>query len=257
MATGKETEFRGNDQKGRGVLKRLFLWSPSVDTVIAFLSVILITSLVYLSLTIIRQDWASAIIYGWIGQLGVCIIFPLYWTIVVRKGKLDALGITKKLWLISLVVGIAMAGFMWMGYMNQYGIGSDTLPGLLLGVVGLWEIFFCFGWLQLRFEEAFGIIPAIVLASLGYSIYHLGYPGIPVSEIVGFFVFGLFFAIIFRSTKNLLVLLPAWPICCLFGFKTVDISVTWPHAVTASITLPFMLLSIFIFYRIQLRRKSR
>jgi len=48
MATGKETEFRGNDQKGRGVLKRLFLWSPSVDTVIAFLSVILITSLVCL-----------------------------------------------------------------------------------------------------------------------------------------------------------------------------------------------------------------
>jgi len=64
MAIGKEIKFRGSDQKGRGVLKRLFLWSPSVDTVIAFLSVILITSLVYLSLTIIRQDWASAIIYG-------------------------------------------------------------------------------------------------------------------------------------------------------------------------------------------------
>jgi len=48
MAIGKEIKFRGSDQKGRGVLKRLFLWSPSVDTVIAFLSVILITSLVCL-----------------------------------------------------------------------------------------------------------------------------------------------------------------------------------------------------------------
>lgn len=140
--------------------------------------------------------------------------------VIVRKEKLDALGITKKHWLISLVVGIGMAGFMWMGYMNQYGIGSDTLPSLLLGVVGLREIFFCFGWLQLRFEEAFGIIPTIALASLGYSLYHLGYPGIPVPAISGFFILGLFFAAIFRFTKNLLILLPAWPICCLFGFKS-------------------------------------
>lgn len=186
MAIVKKTELKGKNQMENRILKRLFLWSPSVDMGIAFLSVILITSLVYLALTIIGQDWASAIIYGWIGQLGVCIIFPLYWMIVVRKGKVDALGITKKHWLISLVVGIGMAGFMWMGYMKQNGIGSDTLPGLLFGVVGLWEIFFCFGWLQLRFEEAFGIIPAIALASLGYSVYHLGYPGIPVSGMSSF-----------------------------------------------------------------------
>lgn len=134
--------------------------------------------------------------------MGVCIIFPLYWMVIVRKEKLDALGITKKHWLISLVVGIGMASFMWMGYMNQYGIGSDTLPSLLLGVVGLWEIFFCFGWLQLRFEEAFGIIPAIALASLGYNLYHLGYPGIPVPAISGFFILGLFFCRYFPIHKE-------------------------------------------------------
>ncbi|MCL0049041.1 CPBP family intramembrane metalloprotease, partial [Dehalococcoidia bacterium] len=37
------------------------------------------------------------------------------------------------------------------------------------------EVFFR-GFLQTRFEKAFGIFPAIVLSGLTFSLYHLGYP---------------------------------------------------------------------------------
>ncbi|MCZ7574491.1 MAG: hypothetical protein M5U01_38570 [Ardenticatenaceae bacterium] len=37
--------------------------------------------------------------------------------------------------------------------------------------VGLFEAVFFYGWLQLRFEEAFGVIPSLLLASLAYNLY--------------------------------------------------------------------------------------
>jgi membrane protease YdiL (CAAX protease family) len=54
--------------------------------------------------------------------------------------------------------------------------------------VGLFEAIFFRGWLQLRFENAFGSVPGLVLGALCYSLYHIGY-GMNFDELL--FLFGL------------------------------------------------------------------
>jgi hypothetical protein len=74
-------------------------------------------------------------------------------------------------------------------------------------VVGLFEAVFFRGWLQLRFEEAFGLLPGLVLGALCYSLYHVGY-GMTSGEMLFLFGLGLTFGAFFRLTKSAAVL---WP----------------------------------------------
>jgi hypothetical protein len=73
--------------------------------------------------------------------------------------------------------------------------------------VGFFEAVFFRGWLQLRFEHAFGIIPGVVFSALCYSLYHVGY-GMLWDELLFLFGLGMVFATVFRLTKNVAVL---WP----------------------------------------------
>ncbi len=236
------------------ILKRLFLWSPSADTAAAALSVVLLTILAYLGLVLFEGTWLSFIIFVLIGTVGVCVIFPLYWMVVRRKKGLDTLGITTKHWLASLLVGVLLAGFSLWGHYHSFGISAAIIPSLIVGVYALWEIVFVCGWLQLRFEEAFGIIPGIILAALCGSLYHIGYGSCDFSILVVLFIVGVFPAAIFRSTKNILILWPFFmPVASLRGFKMGGFSPDWTTAGCGAVSLVLMLISIFLFYRIQNR----
>jgi membrane protease YdiL (CAAX protease family) len=61
---------------------------------------------------------------------------------------------------------------------------------------------------MLRLEEAFGIIPAVLLGSALYAAYHIGY-AMPTSEMIFLFFIGIMFAVVFCLTKNVLIL---WPV---------------------------------------------
>ena len=258
MATKKKTELRGNNQKGNTILKRLFLWSPSTDTGMASFSEVLMVILAYLGLSLFGKTWLEPLIFAVIGSFGVCVILPLYWMVVVRKKGLDSLGITGRHWLVSLLVGVFLAGFSLWGYYRSFGISMAVIPALILGVYALWEVIFVYGWLQLRFEEAFGLIPAVILAGLCFSLYHLGYGWYDFPGLLHLFMAGLFMAIVFRFTRNILILWPfLWPVACLRGFKMGGFSPHWSTAGFSAVLLALILISIFIFYRIQLRRKSR
>jgi len=88
------------------------------------------------------------------------------------------------------------------------------IPAGILGLYSLWEVIFVFGWLQLRFEEAFGIIPAVVLAGISFCLYHAGYGWFARAHLMSLFVIGIMMAMVFRMTKNLLILWPfLWPEC--------------------------------------------
>jgi hypothetical protein len=63
------------------------------------------------------------------------------------------------------------------------------------------------GWILLHLGAAFGLIPAILLRSILYAAYPIGY-AMPLDEMV-FFFFGIMFAVVFRLTKNVFIL---WPI---------------------------------------------
>ena len=240
------------NQMKNTILKRLFLWSPSTDIRMAALSEVLMVILAYLGLILFGKTWLSPIIFNLLGTIGVCVVLPLYWMVVVRKKGLDTLGITRRHWLVSLLVGMFLAGFTLWGYYRSFGISTAVIPALIVGVYALWEVVFVYGWLQLRFEEAFGIIPAAILAGLCFSLYHIGYGWYDLFGLVVLFIFGLIFAIIFRFTKNILILWPfLWPVACLRGFKMGGFLVDWGDAGFSAVLLILMLISIFIFYRIE------
>ena len=80
--------------------------------------------------------------------------------------------------------------------------------GPLALAIGFFEAIFWRGWVLLRLEECFGIIPAIVLGSILYALYHIGY-GMPASEMVFLFFIGVMYAVAFRLTRNIFIL---WPV---------------------------------------------
>jgi hypothetical protein len=88
----------------------------------------------------------------------------------------------------------------------------DWVPHLLFNAVILWEPFFVHGWLQLRFERAFGILPGILLAALCFAAYHIG--TYPPAALLAIYASGLFYAVVFRLTGNLLII---WPLLWCLG----------------------------------------
>jgi hypothetical protein len=83
------------------------------------------------------------------------------------------------------------------------------LPLIILALsIGFFEAVFWRGWVLLRIEEAFGIIPAIIIGSLLYAAYHIGY-GMDFAEMRFLFFIGIMFSVVFRITKNILIL---WPL---------------------------------------------
>jgi membrane protease YdiL (CAAX protease family) len=83
------------------------------------------------------------------------------------------------------------------------------VPLLALSLaIGFFEAVFWRGWVLMRLEESFGMIPAILLGSLLYAFYHIGY-GMGMSEMAFLFFIGFLYEVTFRLTKNIFIL---WPI---------------------------------------------
>lgn len=74
--------------------------------------------------------------------------------------------------------------------------------------IGFFEAIFWRGWVLVRLEKAFGAIPALLLGSALYAVYHIGY-AMPVEEISFLFFIGLFYGLVFLLTRSIFIL---WPL---------------------------------------------
>jgi hypothetical protein len=136
---------------------------------------------------------------------------PLYWTVVVRKRPVSDLGITTNRLGLSLALQVVLAVLVIPGAIRDLRIpgATELIPLIALALaIGFFEAVFWRGWVLLRLEAAFGVIPAILLSSALYAAYHIGY-AMPLSEITFLFVIGLMFAVAFRLTRSVFIL---WPI---------------------------------------------
>lgn len=150
------------------------------------------------------------LVYGLVGAVLFGTGIPLVWIIGVRKRSLADLGITTRHWKASIALQLVFSLILYVpAFMNtELPAFNQLLPLVFLALaIGLFEAIFWRGWVQLRLEESFGILPAIVLAAILYSVYHIGY-GMPASEMVFLFFIGLMYANAFRLTKNILILYP-------------------------------------------------
>jgi len=230
---------------------RWFTWSPSSDTLLAVLTEIAMIALYWTTTHLLSSGWDGVLVFGVLTNLGLNVLFPVWWIAHHRKQPLSELGITTRRWLPSLLIGAALAVFSSRGLWEMVA-GVDWLPHLLFNAVILWEPFFVFSWLQLRFDRAFGIVPGVLLAGLSFAAYHVG--TFPPSGLIVLLISGLFFAAIFRLTSNLLTLWPlVWSVSSSMGTLMGGMQFTWNQVAIWSVILLIQL--TFIGYTWQKQNK--
>ena len=152
-----------------------------------------------------------------------------------RRQPLSELGITTRRWLPSLLIGAGFAAFS-LFRLRQMAAGIDWLPHVLFNAVILWEPFFVHAWLQLRYDRAFGIVPGVLLAALSFAAYHIG--TYPPAGLIILLVWGLFYAVVFRLTSNLLTLWPLlWCVGSSIGTLMGGMQFTWSQVAIWSVVM--------------------
>lgn len=198
-------------------IKRVFVfqWKPARDLIAVLASWILVVGALYTATVVVGPEAGGGIGYFLLyAVLGACIFgvgLPLYWTVVVRRRPLADLGFTRRWLWLSLALQIVFVALQYAGTFGQSGFPAFEwlVPLLALSLaIGFFEAVFWRGWVLMRLEESFGVIPAILLGSVLYAAYHIGY-GMPLSEMTFLFFIGIMYAVAFRLTRNIFIL---WPV---------------------------------------------
>ena len=212
-----------------------FRWNPSKDLAVVAISWLLVVGALYTATSIVGQAaWggmAYFLLYAVLGASLFGVGLPLYWMTVVRRRPVAELGLTTRRLGLSLVLQGVLAALQYAGTLAKAQLPpvEESVPLVALALaIGFFEAVFWRGWVLLRLEEAFGIIPAVLLGSALYAAYHIGY-AMPSSEMVFLFFIGIMFAVVFRLTKNVFIL---WPV-----FQPMGQLVT---LIKDKLTLPFL-----------------
>ena len=162
-------------------------------------------------------SWIGAVI-NYVGIWVVCgFALPWFYALMVERSGPAGMGLTRKRWKLSLGLNLILGGFFIMAVVSQAD-WSTIDPGefraatfvLLTG--NLFELFLYYGFIHLRLERAFGVIPAILGAAAIYALWHVG------TELTMYeqfwlglgklFLVGIMYQSVFSITRNLLTI---WP----------------------------------------------
>lgn len=171
------------------------------------------------------------ITFAVVGLLGIGVVGPVAYSICGRGRALESLGLTRRRLPSALMLGASLAAMQFAVTLWGYDLPNrvDWVPLLLMSVVvGLFEAIFFRGFIQLRLEASFGLVPSIIFGAGLYSLYHVGYE-MGVEEMGFLFGLGLVYAAVFRLVSNILVL---WPLLTPLGafynnLEAGDIELPW------------------------------
>jgi membrane protease YdiL (CAAX protease family) len=233
-------------------------WRPNRDTLVALVSYVLVVAGLYTAFQVFTTERVAAnfITFGPVTLASLGVALPVFYTVLARRRPLADLGLTTDQLLPSLVLGLLLG---WDTYRNTIATQHiawtrDLVPLVTMTItVGLFEAIFFRGWLQLRFEEAFGTVPGLVLAALCYGLYHVGY-GMEWSEMLFLFGLGLVFAAVFRLTKNVAVLWPFYtPVGGLYSNLSEGLTLPFPATYGFVLTLALMVAVVVVAARLRAR----
>lgn len=233
-------------------------WKPDRDTLVALGSYLLVVLGLYTAFQVFTTERVALnfITFGPITLAGLGVAVPVFYTVVVRGRPLADLGITSQRLLPSLVLGLLLGWDTYRNTLAPMGLtwSQGAVPLVVMALaVGLFEAVFFRGWLQLRFESAFGLVPGLILGALCYSLYHIGY-GMTGEEMLFLFGLGLTFGAFFRLAKNIFVL---WPFYTVVGSIYTNMSeglelpfeATYGFVITIVLMIAVIATAVFLYQR--------
>jgi membrane protease YdiL (CAAX protease family) len=200
---------------------------------------------------------ANFITFGPITLAGLGVALPVFYTVLVRHRPLADLGLTTRQLLSSLALSLLLGFDTYRATLGTLNVSwtKELVPLITMALsVGLFEAVFFRGWLQLCFEQAFGIVPGLVLGALCYSLYHVGY-GMTIGETLPLFGYGLVFAAVFRLTKNVATL---WPFYTPIGglYTNLREGLTMPFEATCGFLLTLGLILMILIFAASLQSRQ-
>lgn len=241
-ASASLPSFDGDPRPGR----RAVAWDPRSDTVIA-----LVTMLAFWGCY-----WAGSTVSEWFligGIVVVGTVIPAWVVLNRRREGLAGLGVRRRFLLLSLLVSAVLGvGSSYELFSLAADQGVQVMPHLLGNLMVLWEPLFVFGWLFLRWERAFGWLPAIALTGAGFALQHVG--SVTPGAALGFGMFALVFAVIFALVRNLAILWPLfYPIASGIGTLQAGVVMGWPAVVSGAVLLVVQIAVIAVMARMRPR----
>ncbi len=229
---------------------KLFMFSPNKDTYIAIFTEILMIILYFSTTNLLSLSNNTVIpflIFGILTNLVLNVLFPTWWIVFHRGESLSELGISKDRILLNIVISIGFSIFTAFPVILQISQIENGIAHLVYNGIILWEPFFVYCWLQLRYEKAFGIIPGILLTGLSFMAYHIG--TFYFENLLILLFWGLIFAIIFHFIKNIIVLWPlTWSFSSSLGTLMGNMVFSWDLVFLWSIILGIQIAFIIFAY---------
>jgi hypothetical protein len=227
---------------------RWFAYAPTSDTAAALVTMLIMTCGGYYLLVHLPEGSILQLAYRIIFEF-LLVAFPVWWICRRDKASFADLGFTRKNLTPSILISIAITLiFLYFVFRHFSSYGAALAPHFLMNAIILWEPFFLFSWLQLRFDRAFGIIPGILLTGFCLGAYHLGTYELPL--VLSLMAFGMVFAAIFRITENIFIMWPlTWSTASAEGSLEGGFLFGWNDVVTAALILALQLAFIGYIWR--------
>jgi membrane protease YdiL (CAAX protease family) len=192
------------------VILKLFRWQPSRETLIVLVAGAVVVGLSAAMLLFENWPWVRIAIRD-VGQIFlVGILLPLAY--IQRSGKDWAeFGFSSKKWPVFLLINLVLGVLLFFSFLSgspppaDFRLSASTVWSAAYVMLALcFELVFFYAFLRTFFEQAFGIVPAIIMTALFYAFHHIGFQ----PEYGKLIFVGLLYATTYRLGNSALLIFP-------------------------------------------------
>lgn len=200
-------------------MNNFFHFNPTYEVFLVFIAGIVCICLSVLLIVIRNKPCEKTghfIIRDLLQVFGLGFILPLWFVIFYKHQSVNAIGLTLSHWPYAILANIVLAVSLALIFLKEHRgkkLHFHTGDITYLLVTGIFEVIFFYGFLRYYFEQAFGIVPAIILACISYSFHHIGFEvqmrgNTLTKEFSKLFFVGIMYATIFRVFNSVLAIYP-------------------------------------------------
>ncbi|MBN2401837.1 MAG: hypothetical protein JXN64_05510 [Spirochaetes bacterium] len=190
-------------------IKKLFKWNPQPDAMISIAVGIIVVGLsvamIYASenyfISIFLRDILMILLFG--------IGLPLF--MINRKQSYKEYGLHVSKWYIFLPINLILGGLLLFMFLNEVPLpdnfvftGEIFWKMAYIMLAGIFETIVFYSYIRTATERSFGIIPAILIAAVFYSLHHAGFQ----PEFGKLLFVGIMYALVFRIANSALLIYP-------------------------------------------------